>query len=139
MPNTWLARTFLDLGSAAAAMMLQHAEQCAMKIPLRSDLRSLIEFVAYYRHFHSITTPAERVIPGNIKKLFAEELNHIVEHGEISGHFKSLLDDFKANPHRISSSSLPGGSKLEAAKSLEKELTPEERSELLALLLQGNS
>jgi hypothetical protein len=110
-----------------------------VKIPLRSDLRGLSDFVAYYRRFHSVTTPAERVIPGNVKKLLAEELDYIVENGELSDRFKSLLLNFKENRARVVTARLTQHSKLEAVKLIEKELTEEERRELLAVLLQGQS
>jgi hypothetical protein len=111
----------------------------AVKIPLRSDLRGLSDFVAYYRHFHSVTTPAERVIPGNVKKLLAEELDYIVENGEVSERLKGLLQGFKANRARVVTARLTQHSKLEAMKLIEKELTEEERRELLAVLLEGQS
>jgi hypothetical protein len=111
----------------------------AVKIPLRSDLRGLADFVAYYRKYHSITTPAERVIPGNIKKLFAEELNYIVEKGELSEVFKGVIRDFQANRARVISAGHTSHSKLEAAKLIEKELSEEERRELLSVLLNAKS
>jgi hypothetical protein len=109
----------------------------AVKIPLRSDLRGLVDFVAYYRNQHSITTPAERVIPGNIKKLFAEELNYIVEKGELSEGFKGLIKDYQVNRARVIATGRTSQSKLEAAKLIEKELSEEERRELLSVLLNA--
>jgi lipase chaperone LimK len=109
----------------------------AVKIPLRSDLRGLVDFVAYYRNQHSITTLAERVIPGNIKKLFAEELNYIVEKGELSEGFKGLIKDYQVNRARVIATGHTSQSKLEAAKLIEKELSEEERRELLSVLLNA--
>lgn len=111
----------------------------AVKIPLRSDLRGLSDFVAYYRNFHSVTTPADRVILGNVKKLLAEELDYIVEKGEVSERLKGLLQDFKANRARVITAGLNQQSKLDAVKLIEKDLTEDERQELLAVLLQGKS
>jgi hypothetical protein len=111
----------------------------AVKIPLRSDLRGLSDFITYYRHSRSVTTPAERIIPGNIKKFLAEELNHIIEKGEVSEAFQAILKDFQVNRARFVNAGVTTQSKLEAAKLIEKELSEDERRELLAVLLKDKS
>lgn len=111
----------------------------AVKIPLRSDLRGLSDFVAYYRQSRSVTTPAERVVPGNIKKFLAEELNYIVEKGEVSEVFKSIIKDFQVSRAAFVGTSTMTQSKLEVAKLIEKELSEDERRELLAILLKDKN
>jgi hypothetical protein len=111
----------------------------AVKIPLRSDLRGLSDFVSYYRHSRSVATPAERIVPGNIKKFLAEELNHIIEKGDLSEAFRSIIKDFQGSRNSYVHSSMSSQSKLEAAKLIGKELSEDEKRELMAVLLKDKS
>ena len=95
------------------------------------------EFSAYYRQAHSVKNLAGRVLQGNAKKFFLEEIAYIISTGKISANFESEIKDFCAFQQRKADEVADKSLSLQRLKTLseaqKKELIKILSTELLGL------